>query len=177
MIRRTYFCEDCRQEFTVSCRPNDPDPRCPNKCDVVMQWRPGSFAIGTHKGKAVDVTQKILEEDYGLSNFNDRNREGDIAAKMPVETTTQREAREMAEQALATVPKLTPDQQKVAAGFFAGTPASAPPQLIETFKAGAKVGPAADVDPMAMLHKAGKKRQIPRSYVALTEKGAQVRSF
>src|SRR5262245_10376379 len=81
MIRRTYACDDCETQFEVDCESgNDGDPDCPN-CSKVLQWVPARVNIGTVKGKAIDVTQKIIEEDFGLTNLNDNNREGDVAYK------------------------------------------------------------------------------------------------
>ena len=56
MITRTYRCLDCGVMFEVDHDSGDePEPPCP-RCDVVLQWMPKSFNIGTAKGKAVDYT-------------------------------------------------------------------------------------------------------------------------
>src|SRR5215468_8962151 len=93
MIIRTYACEDCGWQFEVHCESSsDPDPECP-QCAKVLEWVPVRLNIGTVKSKALDVTQKIIEEDFGLSDLNDRNREGDVAYKAaPPVQTAEREA-------------------------------------------------------------------------------------
>ena len=95
MIIRTYRCNDCQELFEVTCESSDGDPDCPF-CARELVWQPKSFAITTTKSKAVDVTQQIMEEDYGLTDFNDNMREGDIAAKTPVRPRAEREAIEQA---------------------------------------------------------------------------------
>ena len=104
MIIRTYSCADCEQEFEVTCESSDGDPDCPT-CSQVLEWRPGGFNIIGNKGKAVDLTQKILEEDYGLTNFKDNTREGDVHGIVaPPAGTAEREAgiRQMSEAAQAS---------------------------------------------------------------------------
>jgi len=110
VIIRTYACDDCGENFEVECESGDTgDPDCPN-CTKVLQWIPARFNIGTHKGKAIDVTQKIIEEDFGLTNLNDNNREGDVAYRpTPVMQTDERDeierqVREYAAQTTAPVP-------------------------------------------------------------------------
>src|SRR5215470_17509578 len=88
MVIRTYLCEECNTQFEVACESgSDGDPDCPN-CAVVLQWVPSRMNIGTVKSKAIDYTQKMVEQDYGLSNMNDGNREGDVAYKAPAPMQT-----------------------------------------------------------------------------------------
>lgn len=108
MIIRTYRCEDCGDTFDVTCESNDGDPDCPF-CSKVLAWQPERFSIGTNKSRALDVTQQIIEQDYGLSDLNDNLREGDIAAKGPAPLTTSQveaENRAMAEAAQQLDPKV-----------------------------------------------------------------------
>jgi hypothetical protein len=175
MIIRTYHCKDCDALFEVQHDSGDePYPDCP-KCEKVLDWRPIGFAIGgTNKGKAMDYTQKVLEQDYGLTDFKDNTREGESVIKMPVETTAQREVRELVEKEVAKNALQTPEQQASAAKFFGGSPGGPPQHLTQTFLAGAKAG-VQGPDPMALLHKGAKSGSIPRGYVGLTEKGATIR--
>jgi hypothetical protein len=172
MIIRTYSCTECDTVFDVEMESgNDPDPDCPN-CTKVLQWIPGEFAITGHKSRAIDYTQKVIEEDFGMSNLNDRNREGDVAYKAPpVPTTAEREAverevREYAAQAVTPVP--IPEQNAPggqAVGFW-GNPGpgqiAARPIPASEMIAGAKSGPAADVNPMSMLQEGIKSGHLPR---------------
>jgi len=158
MIIRTYECLDCLTTFEVTCESSDAgDPDCPN-CNRVLEWRPGMFSIATNKSKAMNVAQQILEEDYGLNNFKDNSREGDIAAIIPSETTAQREQRERATAAVEmemakTKPQITDAQAEAVRAFWGGpqnhpvSPMATGPALITAAKAGPQ-GP----DPMKMLH-------------------------
>lgn len=170
MIRRTYHCEVCGDHFEVTCESNDPDPPCPY-CEKVLEWVPGMFAITGHKSKAVDLTQQILEQDYGLTNFKDSQREGDITAMMPVETTADREANErmmneLKQQTEDLKRQNHPGMQKAIDGFFAPTGAATAPGVMNTLLASAKVGRQQEgnkyVDPIAStLGAAGGKGLLP----------------
>jgi DNA-directed RNA polymerase subunit RPC12/RpoP len=168
MIIRTYECMECSALFEVTLDSgNDGDPPCPN-CDKVLEWRPTSFNISSNKGKAVDIAQEIIEQDYGMTNFKDGSREGDVAAITPVETTVDREKREMAimeaHQAVAAqAPPLPPAQADMVKGFF-GAPGGGGSLNLATIRAGASVGPAANVNPMQQLHEAGRKGMLPMNY-------------
>jgi len=169
MIIRTYMCKDCEQEFEVTCESNDGDPDCPN-CARVLDWQPGMFAITGNKAKAVDITQKILEQDYGLSNFKDNNREGDVGVITPPEaSTSEREKvlRTLSEAAQATgAPSLNSEQAAMAAPFWGGAPAPGATPMIsrEQLLAGAAqstaLADAEGVNPIALLHKAKPKMRI-----------------
>src|SRR6266568_3768819 len=98
MIIRSYLCNDCGDKFEITFDNGDePDPVCPYCRDMVLQWQPGMFSIKTGKSRAMDATQDILERDYGLTDFNDNLREGDVAAKTLVRSREEREAIEKVE--------------------------------------------------------------------------------
>lgn len=87
MIRRTYRCTDCGTEFRVMLASEDEAPgacpRCPPTTEpsapaVWVPPRPGIVGI---KSKAIDYTQNMMEQDYGLTDFNDNMRVGDMAIK------------------------------------------------------------------------------------------------
>src|SRR5258707_8167239 len=85
-VIRTYECTDCFTVFECMLDSgSDPDPECP-QCSRVLEWRPGMFSVKTNKSRAIDVTQEIMETDYGLTNFKEAPREGDVSAIMPSET-------------------------------------------------------------------------------------------
>lgn len=165
MIIRTYGCDVCGDTFEVQCESNDPDPECPYCRDVVLQWRPGMFAIGTNKGKAVDVTQQILEQDFGLTDFKDGSREGDVVAKMPVPSTQATEAAMQVQSEIAqqTGVVMSEAQKQQAAAFWGG--GSQVPLPPAAAMSAAKMGTAeankAGVNPMDMLHAAGKAGRLP----------------
>lgn len=159
--------------FEVDCRSEDGDPDCP-QCSKVLIWQPRPFAITGIKSKAIDVTQKILEEDYSLTNWKDGNKQGDVAAIMPSETTVEREARMRIEnevKELASQAKLpvSPEQNAAVHAFWGGGASQSgstaqPNQLVaQTLLASAKVGPQAGIDPMRALHDMGKVGQLPNN--------------
>jgi len=153
----------------VECVGSDPAPNCPY-CAVVLEWRPGLFSITTEKAKAIDTTQQILEQDYGLSNFRETPREGDVAGLPPPARTREqdqliaqleREARQEAEDAKAVTPQL----KQAVNQFFPGvTTAGLPPALSNSLLAGLKVGPAAGVNAMDLLHQYGRAGKVPTGW-------------
>lgn len=97
MIVRDYRCKKCSHVFTHYHNHGDEAyPPCP-ECSKAVEWQPGGFNITGVKSKAVDLAQRVAEQDYGLTDMNDSRREGDTAAK------------------------LTPTQSKMAQGFWGGT--------------------------------------------------------
>lgn len=174
MITRTYKCDDCGTVFEVDLdHSSDPDPDCPT-CSVTLQWVPGMFSIATNKGKAMNVTQQILEEDYGLTNWKDNNREGDIAAMLPVETTADREAKARIEQEVQQLAQeqaqlkgqqANPALQAAVKGFWGPTGGAMPSMMAETLLASAKTGPGAGkTDPIKMLHDGKKAGLLPTGF-------------
>lgn len=172
MIRRTYQCPNCDKIFAVECESDAPDPVCPNPdCDKVLEWRPQGFAIGgSNAAKAVDHTQKIMEEDYGLTNFRDNTRPGDTAIIPHHETRaeTEKVEREFHEQ-MAQV-----DTAKTAQfwGANAGAPTSLTSMTGQSLIAMAKQGPAA-VDPIAALQGQLKRSGIPSHPSTMINQGAR----
>lgn len=166
MIIRTYFCDNCEQEFEVTCESNSPDPDCPF-CAKVLDWRPGMFAIATSKSRAVDVTQQILEEDYGLTNFNDNMREGDVATKSaPAPNSGQRDAeiRQLSEAAQSIGQPMTAEQANMAKNFWGGgQAANAVPvdQMLGAARASTAAANAEGLNPLKLLHDAGKAGKMP----------------
>ena len=170
MIRRTYQCSNCDREFTYECTSDDPDPLCPNPdCDKILEWRPQSFAIGgSHASKAVDLTQNIMEKDYGLTNFKDNARAGDTAIVPHHETRaeTEKVEREFREQVAQR------DDAKVAQfwGANAGTPTSLTSMTGQSMIAMAKAGPAG-VDPISALQGQLKRSNVSRSPASMVKEG------
>lgn len=161
MIRRTYRCSDCAHEFTESVASSaDPYPDCPHCAGDKAAWVPGRFAIGSHKGKAIDFAQRMAEEDYGLTDMHDNMREGDIAAKgpAPIQTAeheafvrTVMEAAQV-EQAQAVTPPATAAQASVGWGWSSTGINNDPAQASAT-AAAAKAARTEGADPISFLEK------------------------
>jgi hypothetical protein len=160
MIYRTYGCDDCGCTFEVAHESSDEKyPDCPT-CSKVLEWRPQSFNITGVKAKAIDYAQDVLEKDYGLSDFKDNNREGDVGIVRRKETRqetdlVEREVRNMVEQ-------VSNNPEKVAQfwGQNAGQPTTMGSMTGQSMIGMAKVGPQGP-DPMAMLHTGVKTGKIP----------------
>jgi hypothetical protein len=159
--------------FEVTCESNDPDPECP-ACAVVLEWRPQRFAITTNKSRAMDVTQRIMESDYGLGNFADNQREGDVAYKAPARPAAEREAIEQVERdaaRLAATPENLVPQVKE---FWGG---SHPQQLnvAQAALADVRANRAAHARNMDLLTKAGKEGRAALDYRFLTDTGRTIK--
>jgi hypothetical protein len=164
MIIRSYQCLDCNLMFEVELESGeDGDPDCPN-CARILDWVPGMFAVKTDRSRAVDYTQKIIEEDFQLPNLNDGNREGDVAYKPPPPMQTAE--RETIEQAVREFvrestqvpagmapppPAGQPQIQAAVHNFWGAQPAGGMPGIpAAAALAGAKIGPQYP-NPMATL--------------------------
>lgn len=170
LIRRRYQC-DCGHVFEMRHKSADePMPDCP-KCveagqaAVGMTWVPPRPAIGTTKGKAIDLAQQIAEEDYGLTDFNDNQRAGDIAFKPPAPMqTAEREAtiRELME---AGVPQELPkEHQDKVENYWQGNAGGAAEQTIATQQVGREASDAArrdGVDPIGLLEQGRTSGNMP----------------
>lgn len=97
LIRRRFRCDEvgCNAVFEDRVLSSEaPVPACP-ACEsrgvdgpALPAWVPPHPAIGTTKSKAIDIVQKMAEEDYGLTDMNDNQRVGDIAFKGPATVGT-----------------------------------------------------------------------------------------
>lgn len=169
MIYRTYVCGDCDTIFEVHHDSGDePIPDCPT-CSKVLKWTPKSFNTTGVKSKAVDYAQKVMEEDYGLSNFRDNNREGDVGYIDPTRKTAaeadaigQRES-EAGREVVHRLAQISPDHKTQVDNFFGGQSASIGQNKVpvqQLIQAG-KTGAGSEVNPMSLLHKAGKEGKLP----------------
>lgn len=157
-IRRTYRCTDCRFEFKVIHQTEDePAPDCPN-CAREANLHLLPFGKKTSYSHAMDYTQKMAEEQYGMTNIRDNQRAGDIAAMgPPAETTARREevmreVMQIAEQTGAPPPEVA----AAAGGFW--SPSNGP-QLDTAITTAGAAQRASGVDPVGLLE-AGKARGI-----------------
>lgn len=169
MIYRTYGCDDCGATFEVAHESsNDPYPDCPN-CSKVLEWRPKSFAIGgSSQSKAVDLTQKIMEQDYGLTNFKDNNKEGDVGYIAPRKTTAEVDVQmqrdsEAGREVVKRLAEVQPQHKQQVDSFFGGQMATIGQNQVpvQQLIAAGKTGPGAGVDPMKALHTMGKQGKLP----------------
>ena len=169
-IIRTYACGDCDAMFEMWCESSDEiDPPCPN-CEKELQWQPGGFSIGgSNESKAVSIAQNMLEKDYGLTNYKDNNRPGDVGYIDPTRKTAsekdaimQRES-EAGREVLKRMSDVKPEIQKQADNFFGGqmTQIGSNKVSAQQLIASAKTGPGAQVDAMAALHKMGQEGKLP----------------
>lgn len=140
-------------------------PDCP-ACDVADQIKeiPGGFNITGVKAKAVDFAYKMAEEDYGMTNMNDRLREGDIAFKGP-SAVQSAEAEALTRQMQGAMPEgLNPTQAAMVNNFWKGgmgaggiLPQRETQVLTATARANAVAANASGSDPIAMLHSGAKR--------------------
>lgn len=175
-IVRTYKCNDCGDLFEIVLESgSDDDPPCPY-CAKTLDWRPGMFAIKTNKSRALDLTQEIVENDYGLSNLKDNLREGDVAAMTPVKTTADREADEALQRDLRDLATNSERMHPAARTFFGGAQGGPFGQNlnVQSVIQNAKGSVPADRNPMALLAEAGKRGQLPINYKLLTANGQTI---
>lgn len=173
MIYRTYCCADCDAIFEVQCESNAPDPGCPN-CEKVLQWQPGGFSIGgSTESKAAKIAQDVMENDFGLSNYKDNNRQGDVGyidptRKTPAEKDAimQRESEAGREVVKRMSEVATPEIQRQADNFFGGQQVSIGQNRVsaQALISAGKSGPGAEVNPMAALHQLGKSGKLPSNH-------------
>ena len=137
-IVRTYMCDECGTKFDkLHFESSEPAPPCPGCEALSARQTPAGFSIGTTKGQALDITQRIVEEDYGMSNMRDNMREGDVAAIA------------------------TPQINQAAATFFQQSPQRAAPSAmmqsaIASAKSGAALARAENRSPLTMIQRAAK---------------------
>lgn len=153
---RKYHCKACghkwdglhykREEPAYDC------PKCAAQPQVTGAYKPQVFGMKTNRSRAMDMTQKILEEDYGMTDMKDNLREGDIAAK--VDNQVAKAAQNMG-------------------GIFQGgaAPGGIP---VEQLMAGAKQYTAQSNkegrNPMNMFHSAAKKGYVPDTLAIAKQK-------
>lgn len=173
-------CRGCGAKFRFYAESMDePMPDCP-LCGVAeeapevppSQQPPALVAITTNKSRAVDLAQKIAEEDYGLTNMQDSLRDGDVAA--PRLTKEQRELKEVSEtmeRAANDPDKLTTTQKQMLQGFWGGAQPSSSPlrlpgaqSLLAAAKSRAQAANAEGVNPMTALHKSLKAAGVKGNF-------------
>ena len=175
VVRSRYRCTDCGHEFVWRHEGENDDPVCP-MCPAEVaegpsekpkvEWQPPRPAIGTVKSRAIDYTQAMVEQQFGLPDFNDNQRVGDIGYKPPPPMQTAERESAMREMLEAGIPEETSKQiTDAAANFWQGNMGGASTEqtlgqqgVAAQASAAAK---AAGVDPIGMLE-AGREKGILR---------------
>lgn len=159
-VRRTFACDACATEFTIWQKRDEEIPDCPI-CEVQAAHKIGLPGVLTNKSRAVDYTHRMAEETFGLTNFNDNQRKGDIAFKPEAPLQTAERDKLMREMVEAGAPALNPDQRVLADNFFAaqqsvntGNPSMdmVMQHAIGTTAQSAAVARNDGVDPVGLLH-------------------------
>lgn len=154
-VTRRYACNECDHEWVfLHLSRDEPYPECP-KCEAMAASSlPTMFAINGVKSKAIDFTQKMAEESYGLTNFHDNMREGDVAAMAPPPIqTAEAEALTMAMKEMA--PEMTDAQAQGVKNFW--QPGSSTSSQVANIAAPASAAARQlGADPVEMLHKSEK---------------------
>jgi hypothetical protein len=106
LVFRTYLCPDCDRRFELLQERGDGPPRFCVNCgvdfgDEELEPVPAKVAIGGSAiARATDGTYRALEESSAaraqaldapylkITDMNDRQREGDVAAKVPMNVVT-----------------------------------------------------------------------------------------
>lgn len=122
MFRTTYGCSDCGNQWRVETtfQPTSA-PDCP-RCAAAGAYKPPLPGMLTTKSAAIDMAQKIAEEDFGLTNIRDNQRAGDTAVVAEAPPTTAqldavvREMKQMAEQVGAA--QVAPEVANALGGGF-----------------------------------------------------------
>lgn len=170
-VTRTYLCDDCSYRFTqLHMSRDEAAPDCPS-CYAATHSVPGGFNITGNKSKAMDMVQKIAEEDYGLTNMRDGARDGEVAAMGPSHVQSA-EAEQLTRQMMDATPQMAPHQAEAVNAFWknsmSGSPSQAPagPQmtpearrdiLLAQGAAASSQSSGLSADPVGLLHEAGKR--------------------
>ena len=170
-VTRTYLCDDCGYRFTqLHMNRDEAAPDCPACYAAATHSVPGGFNITGNKSKAMDMVQKIAEEDYGLTNMRDGARDGEVAAMGPSQVQSA-EAEQLTRQMMDATPQMDPHQAAAVNSFWKNSMSGAPTQA-----AGPEISPEArrdmllaqgalassqssglGADPVGLLHEAGKR--------------------
>lgn len=202
-VVRTYQCNDCGVTFKHWHDSGDePEPECP-ACALAaaeapapkkrgrpkgsktgakkngVAWVPEKFAMTGNRSRAMDLAQKIAEEDYGMTNMRDNLRVGDVAGMTPVASTAEREREEKARAEVAQyaasngIPLVNnlidrPEIRAQTNAFFGGGMSGVGPAgPAMTAQAAIAANPSGvsraqgGASPMQLLHQAGKSGKLP----------------
>lgn len=159
-IYGTYQCDECDTQFKRWRESDGPYPDCPT-CAQPGGWAPQAPNIIGIKAKAIDIAQRVAEETFGMTDMNDNQRIGDIAAKAPPPiqgAEADAITREMIGAGLGT-PEIAPHLKGYVQNFFGATQAGGGMQIdpAASIQGAAPAAVAArqqGSDPIALLHAA-----------------------
>jgi hypothetical protein len=129
-------------------------------------WAPQAPNIIGNKAKAIDIAQKIAEEDFGLTDMRDNTRPGDVIAKPPSPIqTAESEAITRELVAYTNAPAdIAPHLQGYVKDFFGAAQGSSPAAdtltQIQGAAPAAQAARAEGKDPISMLQQS---RNLPRT--------------
>lgn len=157
-VTRRYLCDSCNYEWThFHLQREEAYPDCPSCAAAEPASIPTTFAITGVKSKAIDYTQRMVEEDYGMTNMRDNMREGDVAAMAPAPVQS-REAQELTMAVREAQPDLNDAQIEQVNSFWQkGVSGATPDQVRAQAAPAAAAARSLGADPIEMLHKAEKQ--------------------
>lgn len=139
-VVRLYRCVQCGTKFRRTLPFGAPEPPCPTCLHEPppIPQRIAAPAITGTKAKAIDIAWDIANKDYGLTDMNDRLREGDTAYKPPPERP-------------ANAPIVRPEMMW---GGASGSSAGGVGQeaLLQGARQSASIATAEGRNPLSMLH-------------------------
>lgn len=172
MFRLTFQCTDCGFAWEIRSPERDAEggdcALCVTRGDVPAA--PPTYVVPrvamlTNKSRAIDYTQSMVEADYGLTDFNDNQRAGDIGYKAPAPMHTAQREKETHELVQAGVPQETAAQiMQPTSNFWQGAMAGSAESTLGNSSVAAQASKAAKdmgVDPIGMLE-SGRERGIVR---------------
>jgi len=186
-IYGTYHCDECDRQFKGWRESDGPYPDCPT-CNFGGSWAPQAPTIrgpeARARAKAIDMAQDIAEKDYGMTDINDNQRAGDIAAVAPTQIqTAEADAITREVMAASNAPPAVAEHLKgwVQNYFGATMPTGQGPTMdtlaqIQGAAPAAAEARAAGVDPVGLLSQAkghGVGIQNIRPVAACDENGAE----
>lgn len=176
LLRRKYQCSDCRYIWEERVADSSaPAPPCPACAAQKAAYQPPMPALGTAKGKAIDIAQQMAEQDYGLTNMRDNQRQGDIAAMGPAPIQTAEREKQIRELVEAGMPAelADPNLEKQVQSYWQGQmiqdqPGGSPGSLQEASSSAAKaamsVAKAEGVDALTLLEEGRKQGTAPMRF-------------
>jgi hypothetical protein len=132
------------------------------------------FSVKTNRSRALDLTQNIIEGDYGLSDLNDNLREGDIAAKVPVPPREERDWRDRVEADNRALAAQTSQMSAQAKQFFSGSGGGQQVNVAAAALSDAKAHRAENAYAMDLFSKAGRRGEHNTNYRLLTDTGRTI---
>lgn len=123
-VIRTYACDGCEKEWEYWHDSGDEEsPPCPNCEGITGRWVPQRFNMkGTHS-KAMDITQGIMEKEFGMTDWKDNTQPGETVVKPNTisKEDAEKKIRQDVEAHAAMKNSINPNLAKMADSFFVGS--------------------------------------------------------